>query len=353
MACPSLKMAIRNTLARFQKSLRNILGLALGKKNVILVRNHKALGLHARAGIKKRTVARSRVEHIHRARYVKVAVGVKATNKLQSLIVKIALYLEISLERRIALSALLGRSVHKILLKRTLELLLQKLARQVRNMRKLPRTCKADCRSLAVTFEIIVAQIPLRIVRDGSAPHNIKRESLRIERSRCGDKASLLHFIRAACDPVHHLHSAIAAAYESGEFLDAKLLKKHAIDIHRIGKGVARKGRAVWLASGGINGHRSRSPAAAAENVGANYVVAIRINRPARPHHSLPPAAWLILARADTRHMRIACQSVTDENHIVIAHGSTTLLIRDFDFFNNGACLELVSALREIKHELL
>ena len=222
-------------------------------------------------------------------------------------------------------------------------------------MRELTRTRQARSRPLPArrNVVIIISALPVRIVRNRVAAHHAEGDRLRVEVRARGDEADLLHVVGVARHPVDDLQSAVAAADEGRELLDAELSEEHPEDVHRIVEGVLREGGTIGLAGVGVNGHRARRSAAPAEDVRADDVVAVRVDGTSGTDHSLPPAARLRLAGFHAGDVRIARQRMTDVDRIVSVQRCTALLVGDLDLLEDAAIGELQAAVRQIELQLL
>ena len=111
---------------------------------------------------------------------MQITVCVKTLDELHRLIIEIALDLKVRLKSGITLSTLFGGSLDEIFLKLAAELLLEEIARKVRDVGELSGARKANFRPFAVTFKIIVAALPRRVVGYRRAADDVKSESLGI-----------------------------------------------------------------------------------------------------------------------------------------------------------------------------
>ena len=337
MAGAALEVAVADRLACGLERTGDLLRLPCGKEYVVLVRDDKRARLDARERRVERTVAEARVGEVHRPRDVQVAVGVEPAQELRRLVVEIAFDLEIGLEEPVALGALRGRRVYEVLLEPPVELVLQQLAREIGDVRQLPRARKAGLRPLAVALQIVVAAVPLRVVGYGRAAHDAERYGLRVEVGAGRDEARLLHFVWIARHPVDDLQPAVAAADERREPLDAKLPQQHAEDVHRVVEGVLRKARAVRPSGVRVDRHRPRRAAAAAEDVRADHVVAVRVDRATGADHALPPATRTVLAGSYASDVGVAGQGVADVDRVVSVKRRAALLVRHLYLLQNAA----------------
>ena len=187
MTGSAFKVAIAHGLPCTQKRRDDLLRLPPREEDVVFIRDDEHLRVNAGESCIKRTVAVAGIGEVHRTRYVEVGVRVEAAQELHRLVVEIALDLKIRLEEAVALGAFFCRSVYEVVLKPAAELLLQKLAREIRYVRKLARCGKPRLRALAVAFEIVVAALPVGVVRDGVAAHDAQRDRLGVQARACRD----------------------------------------------------------------------------------------------------------------------------------------------------------------------
>ena len=260
----ALEMAVAHALVHAHQRRRYLLRLPRREQDVVLIRHDEDARLDERERRVERTEAVARIVQVHRTRYVQVGVRVEAAHELHRLVVEVALDLEVRLEEPVALRAVLLRRLDEVLLEVPLELLLQELAREVRDVRKLARRREAGPRTLPVALEVVVSALPLRIVGDGVAAHHAEGYRLRVEVRARRDEAHLVDLVGIARHPVDDLEPAVTSAHERRESLHAELVQEHPEDVDGIVKGVLRELRAIGFARVGIDRHGARRPLASA-----------------------------------------------------------------------------------------
>ena len=135
--------------------------------------------------------------------------------------------------------------------------------------------------------------------------------------------------------PLERLHAAERAPGDRREPFDAELVEERALGPHHVGDGDHREVRAVRAAGRRVDRRRARRAAAAAEQVRGDDVVAVGVERLARPDHPVPPAEPLAgravavggaepVPRAlrgrrlrDARRVGVAAERVAHQDHVV------------------------------------
>ena len=281
---------------------------------------------------------------------MKIAIGVKPLQELISLICEIAFNLEKRPEiTRSPILAFIGL-LQPIALKFALKLLLQKFSGKVRYVCKLTCCGKSLLGPLAIAVFIVVTAVPFGIVGNGATTNHVKRKSLRVERSGRSNDTGAIGLSRATRNPIHHLHTAEAAANQTCQMFYASLGQEHTVDIHRIGEIISRELASVGPACIRIDGRRTCSAAAPTKHIGAYHMISIRIYGTPWTYHPFPPSARLRLSRTYTRHMGISCKRMAYEHDIIkLWTYRTTLLISHINALKHSASTEFEATFRKIK----
>ena len=148
----------------------------------------------------------------------------------------------------------------------------------------------------------VAAALPVGIGEDRLPSHLVERDVLRRVIGGAGDRQGGEHRIRIARHPLQHLHPAHRAAQHGEQPRDAQVVDQHllrtdhVVDGHRREIGAPRARAVVAQAARAGRAH------AAAQHVGADDEVAVGVDRPARPHHHVPPAVLAGDRMASRRH---------------------------------------------------
>ena len=155
---------------------------------------------------------------------------------------------------------------------------------------------------------------------DGSAPHFVKGDILRgmMRRSRNGGGG--IDRFRIGRGPFQHLHAAHGTANHGKPAADPKLFHQALLRAHHVADRHRRKIRAPRPAKPAPSGirHFTARPGgahAAAQHIGADQKIAIRIQRPAGADDILPPAG-LAGDRVSFGDILIARQRMADQHRI-------------------------------------
>ena len=165
---------------------------------------------------------------------------------------------------------------------------------------------------------VVVTTMPIGIQRDGVTAHDVKSQRLGVQCRTRGDHDGGIDLTRMGGQPFDHLNAAEAAAHEARQMRDAQLTQERAVELNGVANGETGKCRTIGLARGRIDGRRTRRALAAAQHIGADHTIAIRVNGTAGAHNAIPPARGLRLARTPPRDMGIAREGMTNEDDIVV-----------------------------------
>ena len=141
----------------------------------------------------------------------------------------------------------------------------------------------------------IAPAAPIGIGMDGSAPHLMKGDILRRMMRRSRDGRGSIDRFRIGRGPFQHLHAAHGPANHGKPAADPKLFHQALLCAHHVAdrhRGKIRAPRPAKPAPCRI-GHFTARPGgthAAAQHIGADQKIAIRIQRPAGADDIFPPA---------------------------------------------------------------
>mmetsp|Transcript_6957 Transcript_6957/g.17795 ORF Transcript_6957/g.17795 Transcript_6957/m.17795 type:complete len:414 (+) Transcript_6957:373-1614(+) len=107
--------------------------------------------------------------------------------------------------------------------------------------------------------------------------------------------------------PLERLHAAHAAPDGGGHALDAELQQDLLLQSNHVANGHHREVHAPLLTRVRVDGGGPRRAVAAAQHVGAEDEVLLRVKRPAGAEERCPPGL----------HVGVACQRVADDKHVV------------------------------------
>ena len=107
---------------------------------------------------------------------------------------------------------------------------------------------------------------------------------------RAGNRQRGVHALGIGRGPLQHLHAAHRAADHREQRVDAEPVDQHRLRAHHVGDGDDGEIQAPHLAGRGIDRGRPGRAHAAADHVGADDEVVLRIKRSAGTDQRLPPA---------------------------------------------------------------
>ena len=127
--------------------------------------------------------------------------------------------------------------------------------------------------------------------------------------------AARQHPFRIACRPLQHLHAAHRAPGYGKQRLDAEMIEEHRLGADHVANGDDGKIQAPRHPGRRIDGGWSRGSQATADDVRTNNKVALGVDRPAGPHHRVPPAR-LAGHRVNVGNVLIARERMADQNRV-------------------------------------
>ena len=270
------------------------------------------------------------VEIIHRACEIEIGIRVEALDERNALMAQIALDLEIGIEGKCRITAVL---------KLASELAMQGRVREICDMRAHARDREPAARIGA--FDQIAAAAPFRIGHHRLAADFVEGDVLRRVACRAGDRQSREHALRIARGPFQNLHAAHRTADHREELLDTKMIEQHRLCPYHVADGDDGKFQAPRLAGLRIGRARPRRAHAAADDIRANGEIAFGVDRPAGADQRLPPAIFL-RDRVDARDMLVAGQRMTNEDRVGLVGIELAIgLVRDLERRERDAGIEL------------
>ena len=162
---------------------------------------------------------------------------------------------------------------------------------------------------------VIVAVLPVGIAHDRLPSNLVAGDGLGRVAAGRGQGQDAVHHLRMACGPLQGLHPAQGPADHGQEMIDAKVADQLALGPDHVGDGHDGKIETPVAPRGRIDGRRPAGAHAAADDVGADHEVAVRVDGLAGPHVMLPPAG-LVLAQMIARHVGVPGQGVADEHGV-------------------------------------
>ena len=173
---------------------------------------------------------------------------------------------------------------------------------------------QALARDLAV---VVLAVGEMGIGQDGVAADGVEGDGLRPQVRRRGDRDGGIHHLGVGNRPLQHLHPADGAADHRQQMPDPELIEQQLLDADHVGDGDDRKVQAVGPTGFGIHGARPGRSRAAAQEIGADHEVPVRIDALARPDHALPPAGFLVVRVVVPGDVGIAAEGMADQDGVV------------------------------------
>ena len=190
----------------------------------------KGVGQHA-------AMVGGEVEIVHGARDVEIGVGVEAIDEAQALMAQIALHLEVGVEAEGDLLAVLEVAA---------ELLVQRVVRQIGDVRGHARDGEALARALALVE--IAALAPVGIGHHRLAADLVEGDVLRGMARRAGDRHRGEHAVLIGRGPFQHLHAAHRAAEHAEHVGNAEMIEQPRLRPHHVAHGDDREVEPVGLA---------------------------------------------------------------------------------------------------------
>ena len=143
--------------------------------------------------------------------------------------------------------------------------------------------------------------------------HIVERDVLRREFGGGRDNQRMAHTLRIGNRPLQSLHTAQAAADNRRPLPDAQIISQQRLRFHPVFNRNQRKIRTVVPTCFGILRQRAGTAVATAQIVQADHEKPFRINRFARPHHTVPPARVFIVRRITAGNVVVARQGMADK----------------------------------------
>ena len=140
-----------------------------------------------------------------------------------------------------------------------------------------------------------MAAVEIRVSQNRLPRHFIKRDVLRRELGRRSDHRRMAHVLRILQRPRQRLHPAQTATDHRGKTLNPELVGKPGLSRDPVFNGDKGKLRPPRLAGKRIHRARPGRTVAAAKVIDPDDKKLVGIQRLARPHEVVPPAASLVL----------------------------------------------------------
>ncbi len=326
-----VEVAVRDLLFLAHERGHELLRLLRHEEPVAAQRDDQ----HARGDLLKSgveaAVALLDVVLVHGQGDVQVRVGVEALDELFALVLQIALDLEEGAEVAVDSVAEIRIGGQPLRTLVAAEFRLHELLREVGDVRQL--TCAGEPLAGQALAVVVVAGIPVGVRDDRVAADDVEGEGLRVEACGRGDHNPFADLAGIADQPFEHLHAAEAAAHHRREPRDAELTQAEAVHLDDVSDRDFGEGGAVGLPGLRIDRRGSGGAFAAAEDVGADDLVAPGVDAFAGPDHALPPTRGLSLARPQPGDVGVTGERMADEYGVIVVGGDrAAALDRDLDF---------------------
>lgn len=290
---------------KFLQDIHHLPGLIGRIQPVRGERDKQKSGICHGQGFSGRTVgiAQVQIEIICGLCDIEKGVGVEALHELLSLVVQITFDLKFGFETEGEPPSMAQFSP---------ELQMHGLVREIGDVPDHAGHGQAQVRPHSV---IVVAVPPIGIAHDGLPGHLVEGDGLGGMTACRGQGQDSFHHVWIACGPLQNLHPAQGAADHGQQTFDAEMPKQLALGPDHVGDGHDGKIQAPVPAGGGVDGGWSARTHAAANDIGTDHEIAVRIDGFAWSHIVIPPSG-LVIALMEPGHMGVAGQGVTDENRI-------------------------------------
>ena len=248
-----------------------------------------------------------KIEIIHRAGDIEIAVRVEPPGEAAALVAQIAFDLEIGIEAE-ALGTL--RPVGAVL-QIAPELRSQSLFGQIGDMRRHPRHGEPAVGRFPA---VIVAVLPARIGHDRLPPQFVETDVLRRMAAGRGDDEHALGAFGPVRGKAQRLHPAHRPADHCVQPVDPQHVEQRDMRADHVADGDDREAHRIGLPVAGGAGGTGRAHAAA-DHIGADDMEAVGVDRFAGTDHALPPAG-LAGHRMHAGDMLVAGQRMAQQDRI-------------------------------------
>ena len=155
---------------------------------------------------------------------------------------------------------------------------------------------------------------------------------------RRGNRNRAAQHLREHRQPAQHLHSAHRAARHRKQLRNAEMVNQAFLTVHHIFNRNQREREAIRLLRRGIDAGRPGRAFAAAEHIGANDKILVRVERLAGANHVIPPAR-LFVAFVKSGGMSVAGKGMQNQDRVRFIR-----IQRAIRFVGNGNWSELFAA---------
>ena len=265
------------------------------------------------------------VEVVQRAGDVEIGVGVEAVDEAGPLVAQIAFHLEVGVEA----------PAEAVALQFAAELALQGGLGEIGDVGGHAGHGQAFFRPHA--GDLIGPAPPVRVGHDRLAADLVEGDVLGRMPRRRADAHRAEQLLRIVRRPLQHLHPAHRAADHGEQGVDAQRLDQHRLGADHVGDGDHRERQAIGIPGPRIDRGRTRRSHAAADDIGADDEIALRVQRQARTHDPAPPAG-LAGGGIGPGGVLIHGQGVADQDGVGLARVQPAIgLVSDIQRFEPGA----------------
>ena len=304
MSVVAVDLHVRHVDAVLQQRADQRLGLLRGVQPVGGVADHEEPRRDLLESVGERGAAVGQVEVVDGLRDEQEGVGVEALGEVVALVLEIALDRELGREIVAQLLALLQPPP---------ELFPHGPVAQVRDVPDHPGDRKPVPGRLAA---VVIAPGPVRVGVDRLPRDLVERDALRryLGRGRQDDRAPDARGIRNG--PLEGLHSAHAAADDGQQRVDPEAVEQEPLRLDHVRDGQHRELEAEGLAGLRVDGGGAGAALAAADHVGAEEEVLVRVEGAAGPDGLVPPAGLFIRGRVAPGDVGVAGEGVEDQDGV-------------------------------------